>query len=285
MAERAGIRKEYRRHFQLDETKLRRIADVLREHAQKTSLQTFLRFRVEREDNSFYESDGVDDVLADDNAQGRAIRSLRLELRRARPDEQAPGILGRDDAALATVSYERVEPEKVRFSVSGENRDWCFLLADELDSQIQRTLTKATLPTLPRGAVDIFAMTAASFGVLLLVLYLCWRGSPGLSREEIEALDVEHAVHRLLLMQVRTETTGLWFVAGAWLAMMGLLLGSMFRPVSRLMEKTNMSVFHWGDMVPAYERLQRTVARVKWGLGIAFIVSVLAGLVTSFLVG
>ena len=59
MAERAGIRKEYRRHFQHDEAKLRKISDVLRENASKLSEETYLTYYVERENDLFYERESL----------------------------------------------------------------------------------------------------------------------------------------------------------------------------------------------------------------------------------
>ena len=88
MSERAGIRKEYKKHFTLDEGKFRRIVDVVRQHAVRLADETFIRFYIEREDNAFFETQSIDEVLADDNTPGRAIRTVAIELHKTIPDEE-----------------------------------------------------------------------------------------------------------------------------------------------------------------------------------------------------
>ncbi len=50
----SGIFKDYEQNFLLDESKLRKIIDVIREHAKKLAYETYIEFYVEQGKNSFF---------------------------------------------------------------------------------------------------------------------------------------------------------------------------------------------------------------------------------------
>lgn len=100
--------------------------DIVREHSEKLGFPTFLTFRVNsRENDSFYETDNVDEVLADDNASGRAIRLLAIQLHK---QEEQGAVAPQSDPdlkkALATVLFHRFDHDKVSVVVQAEDRDW-----------------------------------------------------------------------------------------------------------------------------------------------------------------
>jgi len=53
-------------------------------------------------------------------------------------------------------------------------------------------------------------------------------------------------------------------------------------PFSRIAKKLQRPVFYWGDAASEHDRVAELAGRVKWGVGIAFIVSVIAGVLTAW---
>lgn len=90
MATRAAVLKEYEDNFVLDEAKLRKIASIVAEYAAKLGPKYFVEFYVEREDQTSYETKSVDEVLADENAEGKRIVTVSMSIEP--PDDE-------DDAA------------------------------------------------------------------------------------------------------------------------------------------------------------------------------------------
>jgi hypothetical protein len=282
MTERAGLRKEYTRHFLVDEARLRKIHNVLLEHARRLDEETYLRFYVERENNSFYETKAIEEVLSDDNAPGKTIRTVSLELHRVNPSEDERFKPEAERKPLAYVAFARSRDTKVVFFVAGDRRDWCFLLADELDTQIQRCLTHRNLAWLASRSLDIVVFF--TLGALVLI-WLIWLTSspvpPEISSKEISTMPVDQATRKILEIlskkSVKVDYSGpiLWLILAVVVAILEL------RPLSRLLGKTARSVFYWGDMVALQDRFEKRMTQLKWGIGVAFVVSVLGSIIAT----
>jgi len=235
----AGIYKEYKKHFLLDEGKLRKFCDVIREHADKLSEPYLIKLRVQRQDDSFYETTDIEEVLGDENAAGRTIKLIAMELHRE-PESQADTKASDLDSKKAYVLllFSRFSEEKIAFHIQEKHRSWCFLLADELDSQIRRVLTKSPiLGYFPQRLVDPIIVFILSAAALFYLGFLGTRLSPILSVDQIQSMTIDARTQKLLEMAVERHSSSSWILPITMVVMALLLTFLGLRPISRLLEK------------------------------------------------
>ena len=133
----SGVHKSYRKTFKLDEGSLRKLTETLREHIKKLSEKDCqIRYTAYRADEYFFETDELDKVLEDDNSKSRRIR--RLLIRIIEKDESSD-LDTKEDRSLALIDFDVDDSKPIRVTVRGNDRDWCFLLAEDIDAQIDRT--------------------------------------------------------------------------------------------------------------------------------------------------
>lgn len=243
-----------------------------------------MKFYVERENNSYYETRSLDDVLSDDNVPGKAIRTVSVALHKSDHDSEHQVTARPETEPLAYVAFRRIGETKSLFFVSGEDRDWCFLLADDLDTQLQRASTHRAFPFLPRYSGDFLI-----FSVLCALVWL-WAmvsfdqpSTPEIPLERIQAMDIEERTFETLRLLAENRVYPPYH-----LPIMLIALGITFtlleiRPISRISDKVNRSVFYWGDMQTVHDKYDKKVQLVKWGIIIAFFVSLFGSLVGGFL--
>jgi len=277
----AGIYKEYKKHFLLDEGKLRKFYDVIREHAQKLSEPYLIKIRVQRQDDSFYETTDIGEVLTDENAAGRTIKLIGMELHR-KPESQDEANQGDLDTKKASVLliFDRYGEEKVAFQIREKERDWCFLMADELDSQIRRVLTKSPiLGFFPSRLADPIVFFSLGALALFYLTFLTTRLSPILNADQIQSMTIDARTQKLLELAVEKHSSSSW-VLPISLVVMALVFAFLgLRPISRVIEKMSRSVFYWGDIIPVHDAFEKRVLQIKWSVIVAFIVSLVASII------
>jgi len=275
----AGIKKEYRTRFLLDEAKLRKIASVMAGHAAKLSENSQIVFRAECEHDAYYETSDIDEVLNDDNAPGRAIERLTIQLCPT-AIETGSGT-PRDERAIAEVTLCR-RGHCICLTITQDSRDWCVLLADDLDTQIKRLAVGRLLRYDPER-ID----SAISYGAMLLGIAVLVAGTvadfrqPAFQADAMNAMTLDAKVTWLVLYHdTQTTLTGKWL---PWV-IVGVLVGiawNVLEPIAHATKWLSRSVFYWGDMVSAHDHLVRRMTQIKWGIVIGFIVSLVAGLVVA----
>lgn len=285
MADRAGIRKEYdKKHFMIDEVKLRKVCDVLHEHAKRLEEKTHLSFYVEREDDSYYETRTIEEVLADDNVPAKAIRTVTIELQRTNPPEKEKLKPEGEPKPLAYIALYRLRDLKVVFFVAGDKRDWTFLLADELDTQIQRFLTPNNLRWFTSRFADLVILFFLGSIALTWLLWLSKSVPPELTSKQISSMSVDVATRKILEV-VSKNTRSLDYAAPISMLFMAFMIAIIeIRPVSRLLSKMSRSVFYWGDMIAIQDRFRTRMTQLKYGVGVAFIISVLGSIIATVLI-
>lgn len=284
MSDKAGMYREYKQHFILDEAMLRKINDVLRSHASRLKDLTFIRLHVKREDDSFYETTDIAEVLADSNTPSKAIKLLALEVHREADRADAKSLPDIDrKKALAIVVFDRFgKDDKVSFVVQEKERDWCFLLADELDAQIKRLIQKGVLPlSFPPYLIDPIVFFTGGAIALLYLAYLGTKLSPPFSPEQIQAMTQEDRVTRILELVSKKQSKSDWIMPITWVVMAVVFVFLGLRPISRLVEKMSRSVFYWGDMAKIHDAYRARMVQIKWGVAVAFVVSLIASIVAA----
>jgi hypothetical protein len=273
-----GIRREYDRTFVLDEAKLRRIVDVFESHAAKLGFETFMYYHLGRSDDSFHDTEDIDEVLADDNSGHRSIDHLIVELHRISDKPLGPPGSDHRPRPLAYVGYFRDGRKTVSQAVIQDKRDWCVLVSDEIDVQIKRTLNSGRLKYLKSRAFD-FTTVLIILGVsAILISIFLLSATATYSSADIARMSLEERTSRMMeILVARDRSQGIALSIFAVVLLVTAVL-TQFTPLSRLAKWWDRSVFYWGDMASDYDKFTAMMTRIKWGLVIAFGVSVLASL-------
>lgn len=274
MCDSAGEFRSYQDGFILDGSKLTRIVEIIAEFGKRVHPGSYLLFRVEKAGRRFYTTKDLSIVLKDDNSVHDGISSLTARL-------CMPETSGTDEPqTIATVSFRKGVSTPIEITVEGRNREWCALLISELDQQMTRVRQKRTFRALTLRAAD--SLAAFSAGGAFLVTFLLTTGwtlrlasgaadmTGGLGARELLSLAVVHS-------------SPLWIWGGVMTCFALLFATNEYRPVSRFAGSVDQSVFHWGDGVEAYRRSRAWQSAVLWSVLVAFVVSLAASAVATWL--
>ena len=229
-----------------------------------------MRFGVEREDDSSYQTIAVDEVLADDNATGKGIRSHNILLNAgpSAPPWEVPESTHDLGATSANLEFNTDSDSQITIHIRSDDRDWCLLLGDSIDAQIQRTFVGGRW-RLPLGRRwDMLAGLAVMVGGLALLN----RFPEVMGANAAAALSTDEKVSTILEMMLRNREAMddmRWTFMFAALPLVPFFLLSYFEPITRLMKTARRSVFLWGDMIAEHEKVQKRWMRVRWGIVIA----------------
>lgn len=257
MALASGIYKRYKKLFALDDDGLRRIEGVLKKAAASYSEPLTVVFHVQREDDRFYETESVDEVLSDPNVPEKRVRLLGIELRQTAalndPKEQ-------DQDRVAWVLFDKDEPPfqepSARIRISSPDKTWALLLADELEPQVTRLFK---VKKFPNWVFLLFTPIFALIG---------YRASTWLGYLMPENL--RHGVW-----------TGLGFCAFIALLMAHTAIAEKKFKLVRILSSE--PIFLWGEEISHSEDRETLRKNIFWVIVIGFIVSVLAGFVPLLL--
>ena len=245
----SGLFKRYRKAFILDEDGLRRVHGVLEKAAKDIDGNPQVVFHVERDDDRYYESTSVEDVLADPNVAGKRVKMAGISLRR---QSHAPPAKWPEDESIVQVTFcsavtESESPfpdyNRVSIRIATEDKNWALLLADNLQPQVERTFkARAT----PRWLLLLFVLP-----------FLMAMAKTVLLRTTFKATDVfmgiflPSSLGTMLYMLSRLSGPPHWFVKA-------------FGPES---------AFVWGEELQSYPDREQTRRNVMWAVVVAFLVT------------
>lgn len=251
----SGIAKRFKQLFVLDDDGLRRIEGVLSKAAQGYSEPLKITYHVEREDDRFFETHELDEVLADPNVRERRIKLVGIELRKAsslQSDEEKNPV--------AWIIFDKDEPPfqqpDVRVQISSPDKTWALMLADELEPQITR------LFKIKRFPIWVIYLFAPIFGLI------AYRVSTYIGN-----------------VSPRTVFHGFLGIAVYMLAMIGI------RSYSRISEKKSWlvkhlaadSIFLWGEEIAAFNERETMKRNLFWVVIVGFFVSFFASIASLLL--
>ncbi|HXU93899.1 MAG TPA: hypothetical protein VFP33_09610 [Gallionella sp.] len=247
----SGVSRELEKFFILDEDGIRRIVGILEARAKDLSHPCAVVFHVRREDDRFYETTRLEDVLSDANTPGRRIQLLRIELRNADPNRTAQPL---DGDWIVAVAFS-TKGNKQKIDVSSEDRNWALLLADEVEPQIVRTFVAKHIPTW-----------------LLIIFYIA------ITMGLISITNANTLGQFLPLSVIPT------LKAVISMACIVLSAGTL-EPRNRLIAKWvgPESSFHWGEQAASYNHREGIRQKLFWGVLVGFFLSVGATLYTNAL--
>lgn len=251
----SGISKRFKQAFLLDEENLRRFQGILGRAAKTLPFPTQTVFHVEREDDRYYETINIDEVLADPNITARRITLVAIELRKdaEQISNQGQNPSGWRVAVVYSLREKDVsfpDPDMVRIRVATNDKNWALLLADELEPQMQRTFkVKRT----PRWLLALLL-------ILLLVVIS-------------KTMAIKYRDFIIPVFLIGFPCAGLVFLLADYSFLRNWFIKT-FGPES---------VFLWGDEAQAYPQREQTRLHLQWGVVVAFFASLAASIVFFFM--
>lgn len=239
----AGIYREYDAPFYLDESRLRKIANIIQLYAGKLRGEEIdVLYYVYRENNSYYETSDIETVLSDENGNGKKIDTLVIHIANKK-----------DNKDFFYIEF-RSAKDQIRFNIHFKDRDWCYLFADEMENQINR-IVKAK-PFFIRIGKSFIKITTG-IGLLSIVGLLLYG-------------------NEIIVSKYFRKDMFMIVIA------FGFILGCFFEPHKHI-NKLAPSIFYWGDMIEVHDKLLSNYNNIKWGIGVAALVSLVTGLLTKYL--
>lgn len=252
----SGISKRLKMHFILDCDALIRIKGVLDKAAEELNEQLKVVFYIEREDDRFYETTAIEDVVSDANIAGKRVKLVSIEIRKNETDlnnyrewiAKVAFIAGRE-----VYPYYR-DQDEINIDIIASDRNWALLLADSLEPQIARTTNHSKLPRWP-----LYCFLGLIFYELVYKIY-----------SHLKCNIPEDKVGYVLDLSV---------VFLFLFSVLVLLFLSYFSRYKRQFINKIIgpeSVFLWGEEERRYSEREKTRHNIFWGVMVAFIVSILS---------
>lgn len=266
--ERAGIYREYRDCFKLDEGKLRKLSEVINQFVARMSVEVSVFYYIEREDKRFFETQDIEKVLAEDNGDGKRIYRMIIGINDKNDKQIQPYCL---------IEFDQ-KSEYIRLTLDWKDRDWCFLFCDELETQISRIIKKGSFVVLNKHRQTIdFTIASASWLVLVCIYYLNRMNNSMIEYNKLLKLPIEVKINKILLLCFEKSFLPAEENTPIILFFIGLAF-VVFKPVKRIINKSP-SVFYWGDMINIYDSIIKRRSNILWGVIIALLVSITAGMI------
>lgn len=255
----AGVAREYSKNFLLDEQKLRKIIDVITEHSKRLGIPFFIKYKLFREDASFYETKDIDEILTDDNTLSKKIRKIDISLF---PEDSKKDIL--------FLSFARGGNASVFLEVEYTDKQWCFALVDDLETQIKRTL-KTTLKLSPKN-YRILDFVFLLFLITFLATYALSKAIQEVP-EGILCFPIEEKINYLIRASSPSKGLGASTITGLSLLIISPFIFFVFSPIENFLRFLSSSVFYWGDEKSRYDKKQKVINYLLTGVFSTLILS------------
>lgn len=252
------IDKKYTNYFCLDEEKLTKLVQVLSDHGSShKEFDTRVLVVVYRQDESYYSTEELKKVFEDDNITGKQIDKIRISL--ARKSEQGKMTINYDGPICSIVFDRNSSPQNksnfpVNFTIQDDDRNWGYSLSRDIEIHIKRTFIKNRIIILLKK-LGFYV----PFVIMICPLIIFFNLYP----------QINVRIGELLISQILIGLTSLIII----FQIIRKLYGQLFQKI------TNQSVFCWGDQKNIYNKKKQTNSNILWGVVIAFLVSLAAGIV------
>ncbi len=284
MNSRSGIYREYEQNFLVDEQKLRKIVDLIKEQSKKLLYETYLEFYVEQAKDTFYHTQNIDEILQNDNTIEKSFCTIAIYLYRSDEEPETEQKPQGEKKPIISVAFTSERTPNLRFSVSSDNRDWTFLVFDELETQIKRTLTKKASKIFTPLFFDLLLATVIIISGLLLLNWLSLKYMPVVPSLDITIMTTEEKITKILELSIARNNSPVF--PSILPLILSWILATIIvatRPFTKIIRKISKSYFLWGDMIQIHSKRETLLNAIKWGVVIAFIISILSGVVVALI--
>lgn len=257
-----SIKRAYSHRFFLDEGHLRQIVSILADFGKKKDYDCEIVFVLNLSDATELEVKSVDQVLTSTNVVGKELIRLQAFLKNASKSYYDP---------LCKLEFNKrtYYNPSIEYSIKDSDKDWAFLLAEELKAHVGRS-SLAETPWVRRlsklgGIADIVL-----FLVVIFVLGF-----------------IANRIYPFLHIRLGDLTLLHIFLGVPAIVVLGFIcygLIDFLDVLGRIAKLISIkSVFYWGDEVDLYESRRGYQTNLRWVVLIGFLVSLTAGIVTALI--
>lgn len=276
-------KKSFTHGFVINEAELRRIIDLLVEQHGKLpeSRDISQKYRIKYRNGAIAETASIDEILSQENVASAQVIRIQLSI-----TSTAGG-----DSILTSLDFVNADLDdyeglvSIRFSISGNSRDWVFVTSSLLEERIERikricpnqlSLGKRTSPfRLVASMVLSMMLVIAS-----LMFSLFARDKPAeLLEAAYKSGKITNPIEALILIEKTKEQplgniNNIFFVLLAVLAFLGVTTWFFFKyyPVFN---------FCWGDYVEEYRRKESIRKFVMVVVVLGLVISILGGVIAN----
>ncbi len=250
----AYVEEKLKGGFILDEGKLRKISDLIERRINGASLL----YKVYRGDSYSYETSEIDDVVNEDNEDWRAITKLQLLVKQ---DEQ--------------LDFKFTFSDGASVYITGNDRDSVFLIYSDLREYMKNeVLTKPPLSDKSARILGMLLLVAVMSVFMYTILSAIADKDPSLMKAALDSQDVNQKLDFL----IKDRKEPLQGKSAYWLILVMIIpilaTSDLIHKAWNFVFPTNLFLF--GDKRKKHEARMGLVSKIFWGVGVAFIVSIIA---------
>lgn len=241
--------------FILDEGKLRKVVDLIESRIGDTSLI----YKVYRGDSYSYETSVIEDVINEDNEDWRAITKLQLLVKRT-----------------GSLEFSLTFYEAVSIYITGDNRDSVFLIYSDLREYINNEVISRSPISGKTSQTISFIFLIAVMAILFFILgeSISKRGASSI-QAALEATDIIEKIDFLIKdREMPASNKVIYLMIPMTLVVIFWNSGALNKLWSFIFP-TNLFLF--GEKKRKYEARMGIISKVFWGVGVALVVSTIAG--------
>lgn len=281
---RTEIEKSFDHGFFLSEQEIRRILDWLVQQVERKG--AFRRaFEIKFANGAIAKPSSLDEVVGQENIGSKAITRLKITVD---DGQQPPNYLVEmtfSDATLIGEGGDRKKEEgkPIRYSVSGDDRDWVFVTASELDERIGRLRQfrfNASGRAVMKYVLPFVMILTMAFMVHLVSDLSNTSDKIGLEhlRSAWKKGDVKDPIEIMFEIDaLRHSSRGQENIVLPMVAMLGVMILVTIGPlVGQIVNYLSPSYnFYWGEYITAYDRRKTRVN--------ILLITIVGGVVASFI--
>jgi hypothetical protein len=279
-------KKRFRHGFVLNEPELRRLIDILKEQFEKLEehSETNIKFKIKYKNGVVADSLSIDEVSAQENVGSSQVIRLTIVVHAQLKDSEE-----------ATTELEFINADldddarfvAIRYTVTGPERDWVFVLSSLLDERISKV--KRFAPNQLNGRRSILLIP-----LMLLLIFMpleifmkkySTKVTSTLLQSAVDSGEVQDALQAIIFLEklkyeskdpLNPEVYGSMGYAFAALA----ILSAIFWFLSKFYPIFN---FCWGDYVEEFNKKESTRKFILVVIVIGIVVSFIGGVLANLL--
>ena len=259
----AYVEHVFSKGFLLDEEKLRKIVNIIEQRLLRTESQIPHSFKIFRADSYSYETKNLEDIIHEDNTNWKRIEKIEITANKG------------DGFNFRLV----FSGEGTSICISGSNRDQVYLLFSDLREYLKNEVNICMV--IPKE-LDSFIYTFFPMLMFLALIFLIYKIDSSLpTMEEIRKTTNSSELHEKLNFLIKYKSPETRSAIRAFWPMALILV---LVPIISILLKKYVYIFFPSNLFligvqkQRYERRRRICTNVFWGIIIAFIIGILAGL-------
>lgn len=272
----AYVESDFRRGFILDEERVRKINELIHNRLATDQNYPCPVYKVYRSDNFTYTTTNIEDIFKEDNGDSQKVVRILILIE----DEQSKLKFDLDfDVRYAT-----------SLKIEGENRDLVFLLFSDLRQYMANEVTICKRISTRSLHLLLFLIPLTLLGIIFIALMTgLLQAMPATSAKL--ALESQNALDKLNFLISSQEQISIALTGGQNVVLFFLGLGAcmvltmVIAMINRdqLLRLSNslfiQDLFLFGKEIKRHEIRQRRRSNIFWGIIVATVVSVIAGLI------